>query len=213
MSVSLTRRSKVLLALVASMTLGCGLLLGMRPPHPIQAPNLANNPESAMPLAATTATEQSVDGGTPAPAPTPAPVRPDVVVPTPPATPAWQRIVVHETGSAAGSLADLDRRYSQFGGCIYHFVIQPDGKVDESAIWQQRKLAPAELEGNFSGMRAIHIALVGQFDRTGPTDRQLQKVREKIKELATQYRISDANVEVKPMVNCPGKAFSLRNPF
>ncbi len=66
MSASFSRRSKVLLALVASMTLGSGLLLGLAP-DPIQ-------PLPSVKLAATTSLLEKVT--VPQPAATPKPDKP-----------------------------------------------------------------------------------------------------------------------------------------
>lgn len=183
MAASLSRRSKVLLALVASMTLGSGLLLGLQP-----AP--------MRPLSLVGLDEPRMDAGLGTPSAEPAPAAAAV---------SWQRMIIHESGQAADSVAEMDRRYERFGGCIYHFVINPDGSVDETTRWRRQQPAPAELHGGRPD--GIHIALVGAFDRNGPTSQQYQKLGLLTKWLAKEYGMSLEAIDAKPLANRPGRAF------
>jgi len=185
MPVSFTRRSKVLLALVASMTLGSGLLLGLAP-EPIR-------PLSRLPLSALALVTEPVDY-----------LATDVT-----ALRDWHRIVIHECHDPAGSLEELDRAHrARFGGCAYHFVINADGTIEASTRWRQQALAPKEADGSL--VPGIQVVLIGKFDRKPPAEQQLQALRRLVEQLSAKSGIPRHKVFLHSQlesVNCPGPAF------
>lgn len=190
MSASLTRRGKVLLALVASMTLGSGLLLALAP-KPME-PGLT---ESRLPLAA-------ISNPTTAPGAANSGVAP--------ASSVWKRIILHESASATGDLAALDAQHRKdYGGCAYHHVINTDGRTEASARWAEQQFSPADPANTTEP--AIHIVLIGRFDRQGPTASQRAELARLIGKLSADYDIPASAVllhrDVDPTCDCPGPKF------
>lgn len=137
----------------------------------------------------------------------------------------WVYVVLHHSGTASGSVeaihAEHKLRKDQFGqpwlGIGYHFVIgngngMKDGEVKATFRWDE------QIHGAHSGSRVhndngIGICLIGNFENSKPTSRQLTAVVELVRQLAKRYRIPARLVighnTVKPTA-CPGKLFPLQ---
>ncbi len=151
MPVSFNRRSKVLLALVASMTLGSGLLLGLAPdPIPRHRGGIALS--------------GSTDDAAAADFQPPTPLRAD-----------WSGIAVAATLDPKTTLKKLEEegRLKRWQGCPYHFVISADGTVERSARWDRQGLDPDET-------RNIQIGLVGAGDGKHPATEAQRSAKDQL---------------------------------
>ncbi|MEX0977253.1 MAG: peptidoglycan recognition family protein [Pirellulales bacterium] len=141
----------------------------------------------------------------------------------PAATPRhWTTIVLHHSATDGGSVESIDavhRRQKDAGGnpwlgIGYHFVVgngrsMGDGEIRPTFRWQK------QLPGAHAGKRdenehGIGICLIGNFDVTPPTDKQVAAVRVLVKSLATRYTIGRSRVIRHQDVGatlCPGRLF------
>ncbi|QDT63499.1 peptidoglycan recognition protein family protein [Calycomorphotria hydatis] len=134
----------------------------------------------------------------------------------------WKYIVLHHTATNSGSVASIDaahkRRRDSAGrpwkGIGYHFLIgngngMPDGKVAETFRWEEQ-IAGAHAGVLQYNQHGIGIALVGNFELEGPTDRQQTALLELIERLVTDYGIPAENIlthgEIRA-TQCPGRFF------
>jgi hypothetical protein len=161
----------------------------------------------------------SFDGPKPAPA---VPARPQVATGVPrswiPQTSPrpWKYIVIHHSASPTGSMAVFDKEHRAKGwdGVGYHFVIgngsdSGDGQVEVTPRWPIQKWgAHAKTLDNRYNDYGIGICLVGNFDSTRPTQRQIQNLERLVVYLMQTYHIPPQNVighrDTKP-TDCPGR--------
>jgi N-acetylmuramoyl-L-alanine amidase-like protein len=135
---------------------------------------------------------------------------------------AWNSIVLHHSATSAGSVASIDavhRRKKDLSGkhwlgIGYHFVVgngqkMADGEIQPTFRWLQ------QLSGAHAGKReynehGIGICLIGNFDETTPTARQLAAVRGLLDALARRYAIPPERIlrhrDVQATL-CPGRLF------
>jgi N-acetyl-anhydromuramyl-L-alanine amidase AmpD len=132
----------------------------------------------------------------------------------------WQVIVVHHSASDTGGSQTFDiahraRGWDELG---YHFVIgngtdTPDGYVEVGSRWKKQKHgAHCKTPSNFYNDYGIGICLVGNFDETSPTPRQMQSLRRLVAFLSQRYHITSERIyghgEVKGThTRCPGRYF------
>ena len=119
----------------------------------------------------------------------------------------WQVIVVHDSGSAAGSYDALDRRHSAAGreGCGYHFVInngsgEADGSIQVGYRWRYQEpgdFFEAQAGRDFSErFETIGICLIGNADDAPPTAAQQRELEWLIGELRARFGIPAERVFV-----------------
>ena len=141
-----------------------------------------------------------------------------------PAAPArhWMMIVLHHSATIGGSVDSIDamhRRQKDAGGnpwlgIGYHFVVgngrsMGDGEIRPTFRWQK------QLPGAHAGKReeneqGIGICLIGNFDVSPPTDKQIAATRSLVKTLAARYDIPRSRVLRHQDVGatlCPGRLF------
>ena len=98
----------------------------------------------------------------------------------------WERVVLHGTGSSQGTSRLLERYHSDVQGVpegmAWHFIIgngrgSKDGGIEASEGW--RRGVPAA-SGRDPGTRytSISVCLAGDFQTRGPTDAQLEALKE-----------------------------------
>jgi len=166
------------------------------------------------------------------PSPALAPVRTTGSVPAGGCDPAWDveigrrwlYIVIHHSGTSAGSAASFHRghRHRGWEGLGYHFVIgngrgSPDGQVETGYRWsRQRTGAHAgrpRPDVNLMNERGVGICLVGDFNRTKPTAKQKEALHRLLRWLCARCDIPPNRVLVHRDVKgteCPGKHFPAR---
>jgi len=131
----------------------------------------------------------------------------------------FTRIVVHHSGSAAGSAASISREHEARGikGLGYHFVIgngrgAADGEIQAGFRWT-RQLPGAHVQGPDSRLlneTSIGVCLVGDGDRRAFTADQVASLLSLVRALQEYYGIDDDSVvlhrDVAPTAS-PGRLF------
>jgi hypothetical protein len=142
----------------------------------------------------------------------------EVSIPPPP----WRWIVIHHSATDKGCAASFDawhrngRHWDELG---YHFVIgngtqSGDGEVEVGSRWPKQKHGAHcrvgdNEEYNYFG---IGICLVGNFERSRPTDGQLAALCRLVDYLAATYHIDDSHIIGHGTVDytrCPGRGFPM----
>jgi LysM repeat protein len=132
----------------------------------------------------------------------------------------WQRIVVHHTGTAEGTIRGLDHYHRRVrrmeNGLAYHFVIgngqgMKDGEIHVGSRWS-RQLDGGHLRSEAQNKVGLGICLVGNFDQAPPTTAQMRSLKLLVAQLQTRCGIGDKSVVLHREVNvvgtaCPGKLF------
>jgi hypothetical protein len=134
----------------------------------------------------------------------------------------WHSIVLHHSATAGGSVASIDavhRRQTDADGkpwlgIGYHFVVgngrsMGDGEIRPTFRWQ-KQLAGAHAGKRAENEHGIGICLIGNFDETAPTAKQLAAVRQLLKTLAARYAIPRERILRHQDITstlCPGRLF------
>ena len=139
----------------------------------------------------------------------------------------WQGIIIHHSGVSYGCAAHEDKYHKSIGwdGLGYDFVInngvykngygEPDGLVEVGYRWRQQKTgAHCRPEGDWSNYwneHTIGICLIGDFEKTRPTERQWQSLVKLLRFLQNRYDIPTSQIkghrDIK-VTKCPGRYFS-----
>lgn len=137
----------------------------------------------------------------------------------------WTAIVIHHSGTKNGNAAIFDKWHREgnyWEGVGYDFVIgngtdSGDGRVEVTFRWR-KQIAGAHCggtPGNWANKDAVGICLVGNFNRTVPTARQMQSLVKLTRFLQRRYGISKNRIyshNTTPgarVTDCPGKRFSM----
>lgn len=139
-------------------------------------------------------------------------------------SPRWKRIVVHHSATLQGSAESFDRVHREErkweNGLGYHFVIgngrgMEDGAVTVGNRWT-KQLDGAHIKGAKKGdnlnAESIGIALVGNFESTLPTAKQLASLKGLLNYLRRECGISLADIYGHKDISgnttlCPGTHF------
>ena len=136
----------------------------------------------------------------------------------------WTAIVIHHSGTQKGNAAIFDewhRVKKHWAGVGYDFVIgngtnSADGQVEVTFRWQQQRTgAHCSTPGNWANKEAVGICLVGNFDNTVPTMRQMQSLVKLVRFLQSRYGIPKSRIyghRTTPgahKTDCPGRKFSI----
>jgi len=137
----------------------------------------------------------------------------------------WAAVVIHHSATEKGNAAIFDKWHSEvkhWEGIGYDFVIgngidSGDGQVEVTFRW--RKQIPGAhcggTRGNWANKDAVGICLVGNFNRTVPTKRQMESLLKLIRFLQKQYGISKSRIyghKDTPgarVTECPGRKFPM----
>ncbi len=134
----------------------------------------------------------------------------------------WQSIVLHHSATRGGNVASIDavhrRQKDRWGnpwlGIGYHFVVgngrqMADGEIQPTFRWSKQLPGAHAGERNYNE-HGIGICLIGNFDESAPTDKQMAAVRGLTKSLAQRYAIPRQRVlrhlDVQTTL-CPGRLF------
>ncbi|NIL96760.1 MAG: hypothetical protein GTO53_04825 [Planctomycetales bacterium] len=134
----------------------------------------------------------------------------------------WKYLVLHHSATEGGSVESVDaghrERKDQFGnpwrGIGYHFVIgngdgMPDGQIESTFRWKEQ-LHGAHAGSRQHNRRGVGICLIGNFEETAPTPRQIAAVKRLCEWLSDRYGISGERVLRHLDVaatKCPGRLF------
>lgn len=132
----------------------------------------------------------------------------------------WKYIVAHHSAIAKGNAAIYDRNHRRRGmenGLAYHFVIgngvdSGDGQVEVGGRWL-RQLDGGHVKRHEVNASGIGICLVGNFEETRPTSRQMGAFVELVTYLRSEVLRAPSVFTVHREVDghkhtlCPGKFF------
>jgi len=196
-------------------------------PAPSGASSTGAGPELVRPSAARS-TGRRASAGRRAPrvslrdAVTPYVASPDDLFQPPKADRPWKYVVLHHSANASGGYDQIDRDHRKilgFEGCGYHFVIgngtdSPDGQIEIAERWLNQKQGVHCRNGKTPDVNeyGIGICLVGNFDQSEPTPRQIAAARALVAYLGDRYVIAPDHLGTHDRfangpTACPGKNF------
>jgi len=147
----------------------------------------------------------------------PASVEPAWKIPRGVAARKWRYVVIHHSGTDEGSAAAFDRYHRKvkgWKGLAYHFVIgngqgTTDGAVEVGPRWKSQRVGAHAGVQKYNDF-GIGICLVGNFEKSVPTKRQLEALRRLLRHLMSRFGIRPSDVirhsDILP-TKCPGKRF------
>jgi len=136
----------------------------------------------------------------------------------------WTAIVIHHSGTETGNAAIFDRWHREgnhWEGVGYDFVIgngtnSADGEVEVTFRWREQKMgAHCGTPDNWANEDAVGICLVGNFNHTVPTTRQLRSLLKLTVFLQRRYEIPTGRIyghKTTPGARdteCPGRNFPM----
>jgi hypothetical protein len=144
----------------------------------------------------------------------------------------WNVIVVHHSESPKSTPAGMDSWHRQRGwkGLGYHLVIgngigYADGQVFVGTRWRSQSTGAhtgadagtyfgAKRPDNFFNEHGIGICLIGNFEQSGPTPKQMATLQQLIAFLCSQTGIPPTRIyghgEVTHKTQCPGRLMQSR---
>lgn len=201
------------------LLMGASLLLSLGCYQPQRLP-----PPSSIPYGPDSATQNLLIPAVPPPAAAPLSIPPEKSFAWPADVPVkeWRYIVLHHTASKSGSVATIHEEHQQrkdgegnpWRGIGYHFVIgngngMPDGSIEPTFRWLDQSSGAHAGVGLYNEF-GVGICLVGNFEETPPTARQLESVKRLVAALKATCKIETSGVvrhgDVKA-TECPGKLF------
>ena len=137
----------------------------------------------------------------------------------------WRAIIIHHSATNTGNASIFDkwhRERNHWEGVGYDFVIgngtdSGDGEVEVTFRWR-KQIPGAHCGGtanNWANKDGIGICLVGNFNLTTPTSRQVQSLVKLIRFLQKRYGIPTSRIyghRTTPgarVTDCPGKRLSI----
>ncbi len=137
----------------------------------------------------------------------------------------WVAVVVHHSVTEYGNATMIDkwhRERNHWEGIGYDFVIgngtdSGDGQIEVTFRWR-KQIPGAHCGGtpnNWANKDGIGICLIGNFNRTVPTKRQMQSLLKLIRFLQQQYEIPKSRIyghKKTPgarVTACPGRKFPI----
>lgn len=134
----------------------------------------------------------------------------------------WRYIVIHHSGVDLGNMASMERYHRDTrhmeNGLAYHFVIgngkgMEDGEIGVSRRWTEQ-LDGGHVASDSMNHIALGICLVGNFDETLPTRRQMDSLKVLVRTLMARCKISRKSVKSHQEINirptrCPGSRFPM----
>ncbi len=137
----------------------------------------------------------------------------------------WTAIVIHHSATSFGNAEIFDqwhRENNHWDGVGYDFVIgngvdSPDGAVEVTFRWRQQRTGAhcGGTKDNWANEQAIGICLVGNFNETLPSDRQIESLVRLLRFLQDRYRIASSRIYGHGQVpgvrytECPGRRFPM----
>jgi N-acetyl-anhydromuramyl-L-alanine amidase AmpD len=119
-----------------------------------------------------------------------------------PAAKGWKYIIIHHSATSQGNAKSFHDYHTEqgYGGLAYHFVIgngkgAKDGEVQTGFRWKEQ-IAGTHVTVNawYHNIFGIGICLVGNFEKTLPTQKQIKSLINLIKELSKKHDIPRINI-------------------
>jgi hypothetical protein len=139
----------------------------------------------------------------------------------------WTAIIIHHSATSKGNAAIFDkwhREENHWEGVGYDFVIgngtdSADGQVEVTFRWTQQKTGAhtGGTPNNWANRDGVGICLVGDYNNTYPTRRQMQSLAKLVNFLQKRYNISNSkiyghgNTPGGRVTDCPGRYFPMNN--
>jgi len=137
----------------------------------------------------------------------------------------WTAIVIHHSGTKNGNAAIFDKWHKEgnhWEGVGYDFVIgngtnSGDGQVEVTFRWRRQMTGAhcGQTAGNWANKEGVGICLVGDFNKTVPTSRQMWSLVKLIRFLQNRYGIAKNRIYghnstpgARP-TDCPGRNFPM----
>jgi len=134
----------------------------------------------------------------------------------------WRYIVIHHSGVDEGTMKGMDRYHREQRhmehGLAYHFVIgngsgMGDGEIGVGNRWREQ-LNGGHLASEKQNSYCIGICLVGNFDKSKPTAKQMQSLTALTQALMTRCKLTTSAIRTHQQINvvrtrCPGRYFPL----
>lgn len=129
----------------------------------------------------------------------------------------WKYIVAHHSATTQGSAKSfdqVDRRHGMKNGLAYHFVIgngkgTGDGVIEVGSRWKNQLHGGHVSKWEFNN-HGIGICLVGNFEKTRPTQKQLDSFDQLVNYLGGNILNNKYKFYVHKEINatlCPGRYF------
>lgn len=120
----------------------------------------------------------------------------------------WKYVYVRHSRTASGNALTLGHAAGATGGLGDHFVIGNgdgaiDGEIQIGQRWNQQQPATPPAGANKIDPSCISICLVGDFDRTVPTQTQLRRLTQLVGTLQGKYGIKNDSVLLIDLPNSP----------
>jgi len=114
----------------------------------------------------------------------------------------WKFIVLHHSATSAGNAKSFHNYHKEmgFGGLAYHFVIgngrgSADGKIEKGFRWKKQISGThVTVDSWYHNVFGIGICLVGNFEITKPTQKQLVSLISLLKKLVKKNKIPRKNI-------------------
>ena len=147
---------------------------------------------------------------------------PDDLFSPPKADKPWKYVVLHHSASPSGGYDSIDREHRErlgWKGCGYHFVIgngseSPDGRIEVARRWTEQMNGVHCRDGKHPDVNeyGIGICLVGDLEKSPPTERQVAAAQALIGYLRERYKIDADHAETHSHLaasptSCPGRLF------
>ena len=134
----------------------------------------------------------------------------------------WQHIVIHHSGASNGTVKGMDRYHrierGMENGIAYHFVIGngrgiPDGKIEITHRWRGQ-LNGGHVASSRLNSTSVGICLVGNFERSKPTRKQIESLQSLCTYLTRKCSLSGSRIQTHRQINpsptkCPGRHFPI----
>ncbi|MBI4024943.1 MAG: N-acetylmuramoyl-L-alanine amidase [Verrucomicrobia bacterium] len=144
--------------------------------------------------------------------------------PIPTGTREWRYIVIHHSGATKGNEDIIQTGHLHRGmenGMAYHFLIGNgsaglgDGAIVEGHRWKFQ-LQGGHCHQDHLNDCGIGICLIGNFNRKGPTARQMASLGKLLLRLQTEFHIPEEYIHGHGQFygedsDCPGRLFSWTN--
>jgi len=132
----------------------------------------------------------------------------------------WKYIVIHHSGVNTGNVKSTDRYHREVrhmeNGMVYHFLIgngngMGDGEIGVGQRWI-KQLDGGHLASEQQNKYSIGICLVGNFEESKPTAKQMRSLNALTEALLKRCKLPVSAVKTHKQINvvstrCPGKNF------